>query len=137
MRELPDELLNELLGRMTALERPPGQLLFESLHGAFNDALQAPRRSGFARQRSTSARWRPGETATTTSNHRLGARLGSRDRAVVGQRRLSQLHASGRPIERVRAAFGDEAFKRLQTLKSRHDPNNILRRNQNIPPGPD
>ena len=38
------------------------------------------------------------------------------------------------PIERVRAAFGDEAFERLQTLKNRHDPRNVLRRNQNIPP---
>jgi FAD/FMN-containing dehydrogenase len=38
------------------------------------------------------------------------------------------------PIERVRAAFGDAAFDRLQSLKGRYDPNNILRRNQNIPP---
>jgi FAD/FMN-containing dehydrogenase len=38
------------------------------------------------------------------------------------------------PIERVRAAFGDDAFRRLQTLKRRYDPNNVLRRNQNIPP---
>ena len=38
------------------------------------------------------------------------------------------------PIERVRAAFGAEAFERLQALKRRYDPNNVLRRNQNIPP---
>ena len=38
------------------------------------------------------------------------------------------------PIERVRAAFGSEAFERLQRLKQRYDPHNILRRNQNIPP---
>ena len=38
------------------------------------------------------------------------------------------------PIERVRAAFGDEAFGQLQELKSRYDPDNVLRRNQNIPP---
>jgi FAD/FMN-containing dehydrogenase len=38
------------------------------------------------------------------------------------------------PIERVRAAFGDEAFGRLQELKARYDPGNVLRRNQNIPP---
>ena len=38
------------------------------------------------------------------------------------------------PIERVRAAFGAEAFERLQALKRRYDPDNVLRRNQNIPP---
>ena len=38
------------------------------------------------------------------------------------------------PIERVRAAFGTDAFDRLQALKLRYDPENVLRRNQNIPP---
>jgi hypothetical protein len=38
------------------------------------------------------------------------------------------------PIERVRAAFGEEAFERLQALKGWFDPGNVLRRNQNIPP---
>jgi FAD/FMN-containing dehydrogenase len=38
------------------------------------------------------------------------------------------------PLERVRAAFGDDSFKRLQALKDRYDPTNVLRRNQNIPP---
>ena len=38
------------------------------------------------------------------------------------------------PIERVRAAFGAETFERLQKLKQRYDPDNILHRNQNIPP---
>ena len=38
------------------------------------------------------------------------------------------------PLERVRSAFGDEPFARLQALKSRLDPDNVLRRNQNIPP---
>jgi FAD/FMN-containing dehydrogenase len=38
------------------------------------------------------------------------------------------------PIERVRAAFGDEAFEPLQALKRRYDPDNVLHRNQNIPP---
>jgi FAD/FMN-containing dehydrogenase len=38
------------------------------------------------------------------------------------------------PLDRVRAAFGPDSFARLQALKSRYDPDNVLRRNQNIPP---
>jgi FAD/FMN-containing dehydrogenase len=37
-------------------------------------------------------------------------------------------------IEPVRAAFGSETFERLQALKQRYDPANMLHRNQNIPP---
>ena len=38
------------------------------------------------------------------------------------------------PLDRVRAAFGADSFARLQALKARYDPDNVLRRNQNIPP---
>jgi FAD/FMN-containing dehydrogenase len=38
------------------------------------------------------------------------------------------------PLERVRAAFGPDSFDRLRALKTRYDPGNVLRRNQNIPP---
>ena len=38
------------------------------------------------------------------------------------------------PIERLRAAFGDDTFDRLQALRHRYDLANVLRRNQNIPP---
>jgi FAD/FMN-containing dehydrogenase len=38
------------------------------------------------------------------------------------------------PVERLRAAFGEDAFERLRALKTRFDPANVLHRNQNIPP---
>ena len=38
VRELPDELIDELLERIVALGRPPGDILIESLHGAPKDA---------------------------------------------------------------------------------------------------
>ena len=36
--------------------------------------------------------------------------------------------------ERVRQAYGPEKYDRLQALKRRYDPDNLLRLNQNIPP---
>lgn len=38
------------------------------------------------------------------------------------------------PLERVRAAFGPENFTRIQALKSRYDPDNVLHCRQKIPP---
>jgi FAD/FMN-containing dehydrogenase len=35
---------------------------------------------------------------------------------------------------RVRAAYGVSTYRRLEALKARMDPGNVLRRNQNVPP---
>ena len=52
-------------------------------------------------------------------------------------------HARGRayvnflqdePQERVRAAYGPPTYERLQALKRRYDPENVLRLNQNVAP---
>ena len=64
----------------------------------------------------------------------MGARHRSGDRAVVLGGGYANYMQADEPIERVRAAFGDDAFERLRALKSRFDPENVLRRNQNIPP---
>jgi hypothetical protein len=36
--------------------------------------------------------------------------------------------------DRVRASYGERTFARLQNLKDEHDPSNLFRLNQNIPP---
>jgi FAD/FMN-containing dehydrogenase len=135
VRELPDELIDELLGRIVALGRPPGDLLIESLHGAPH-AADAPAGALGWRQAafnvSATATWRDPaldedyiawarETAAAIEPWSLGG----------GYANYMQ---ADEPIERVRGAFGDEAFERLQALKRRYDPTNVLRRNQNIPP---
>ena len=47
VREIPDELLDELLRRIVALGRPPGGIMIESLHGAPKDADAPPGAVGF------------------------------------------------------------------------------------------
>jgi FAD/FMN-containing dehydrogenase len=135
VRELPDELIDDLLRRISALGRPPGQVLFESLHGASKDGDADGGAIGFreaAFNISALAVWQDPddddeqiawarETAAASEPWSLGG-------GYVNYMQADE------PIERVRAAFGNEAFGRLQALKSRYDPDNVLHRNQNIPP---
>lgn len=137
VRELPDELLDELLARMVAFGRPPGQILIESLHGAAKDTDPGSAAVGFrnaAFNVSVMAIWldpaldqRYIEWARETA-------------AVIEPWSVSggyiNYMQADEPLERVRAAFGNDSFERLQALKRRFDPDNVLRRNQNIPPQP-
>ncbi len=136
VRELPDELIDELLRRIVALGRPPGGVLIESLHGAPKDVDASTAAVGFR-----NAAFNISVMATWT-DPRLDDQYieWARDTAAAiepwsfsGGGYVNYMQAD-EPIERVRAAFGDDAFARLQALKTRYDPNNLLRRNQNIPP---
>jgi FAD/FMN-containing dehydrogenase len=135
VRELPDELIDELLQRIVAFGRPPGHVLIESLHGAPKDvhAELSPityRRAVF--NVSAMAVWtNPDED----EQHIAWARetAAALEPWSLGGGYANYMQAD-EPLERVRAAFGDGAFERLQALKTQFDPTNVLRRNQNIPP---
>jgi FAD/FMN-containing dehydrogenase len=137
VRELPDELLDELVRRMGALGQPPGQVLIESLHGAPKDADLSTAALGFrgaAFNISAMASWRdPGLDEPYIEWARETA--ASLEPWSVSGGYVNYMQAD-EPVERVRAAFGERSFERLQALKDRHDPDNVLRRNQNIPPRP-
>jgi FAD/FMN-containing dehydrogenase len=135
VRELTDELIDELLRRMVALGRPPGQLLIESLHGAPKDVDGNTGAIGFrdaAFNLSAMATW---QDPALDPDYIAWARdtAAAMEQWSVSGGYVNYMQAD-EPIERVRAAFGDETFERLQKLKRRHDPNNVLRRNQNVPP---
>jgi FAD/FMN-containing dehydrogenase len=135
VRELPDELIDELLGRMVALGRPPGQVLIESLHGAPKDIDPASSALGFrdaAFNISVMAAWLDAALDEQSIEWARATAAALEPWSVSGGY-MNYMQAD-EPIERVRAAFGDEAFERLRTLKRRYDPDNVLRRNQNIPP---
>jgi FAD/FMN-containing dehydrogenase len=134
VRELPDDLIDGLLERSAAIGRPPGGILIESLHGAPKDADPdaAVGFRGAAFNVSAMATW---QDAALDGEHIAWARGTA---AAIEPWSVSGGYANymqaDEPIDRVRAAFGDEAFERLRELKRRYDPDNVLHRNQNIPP---
>jgi FAD/FMN-containing dehydrogenase len=135
VRELPDELIDELLERIVALGRPPGQILIESLHGALKDIDPASAALGYrdaAFNISVMAAWLDAALDEQSIEWARATAAALEPWSVSGGY-MNYMQAD-EPIERVRATFGDEAFERLQTLKRRYDPDNVLRRNQNIPP---
>ena len=137
VRELPDELIDELVRRIAALGRPPGDVLFESLHGAPKSA-DAPAGAigwrGAAFNVSATATWRDPalDDEQVAWSRETAAAIEPWSWSGGGYANYMQ---ADEPIERVRAMFADGAFDRLQALKRRYDPDNVLRRNQNIPPG--
>jgi FAD/FMN-containing dehydrogenase len=135
VRELSDELVDTLLEGLVAFGRPPVHVLVESLHGAPKDADQ--RLGGLAYRQaafnvSAMAVW---EDASDDVAHIQWARetAAAIEPWSFGGGYANYMQAD-EPIERIRSAFGTEAFDRLRALKSRYDPTNVLRRNQNIPP---
>jgi FAD/FMN-containing dehydrogenase len=136
VRELPDELIDELLRGIVALGRPPGGVLIESLHGAAQDSDAAVGAVGFrhaAFNVSAVATWQDAGLDEQYIEWARDMAAAIEPWSFSGGGYVNYMQAD-EPIERVRAAFGDEAFERLQALKRRYDPNNVLRRNQNIPP---
>jgi FAD/FMN-containing dehydrogenase len=135
VRELSDELIDHLLARIVALGRPPGGILVESLHGAPKEADETAAAVGFrdaAFNVSAMAAWLDPELDDEHIEWARATASAIEPWAVSGG--YANYMQADEPIERVRAAFGAESFDRLRTLKSTYDPDNVLRRNQNIPP---
>jgi FAD/FMN-containing dehydrogenase len=135
--ELPDELIDELLDRLILLGRPPGEILIESLRGAPKDVDPATAALGYrdaAFNISVMASWLD---PALDDEHIAWARETA---AAIEPWSVSGGYANymqaDEPLARVRAAFGEESFDRLRALKARYDPENVLHRNQNIPPLP-
>ena len=137
VRELPDELIDDLVARLTALGRPPGGILIESLHGAPKDvdpadAVVAFRDAAF--NISALGIWQDPALDAEQIGWTRETAAALEPWSATGGGYVNYMQAD-EPIERVRAAFGEDAFARLQALKRRYDPENVLRRNQNVPPG--
>jgi FAD/FMN-containing dehydrogenase len=133
--QLPDELIDDLFGRLVALGRPPGEVLIESLHGAPKDHDGNEGALGYrdaAFNVSAMATWQDAALDPLFIGWARDTAASIEPWSVSGGY-VNYMQAD-EPIERVRAAFGAQSFERLQALKRRLDPENVLRRNQNIPP---
>jgi FAD/FMN-containing dehydrogenase len=135
VRELPDDLLDQLWRAIDpAMKR--GSILIEAIHG---EAARVPRDAtavGFrdaAFNVSALGIWDdPARDETQVAWARSTAAVAA-PYSLQGGGYLNYMQAD-EPTERVRAAFGDRTFERLQAVKRRYDPGNVLRFNQNIPP---
>jgi FAD/FMN-containing dehydrogenase len=137
VRELPDELIDVLVESMSALGHPPGAILIESLRGGPKDVDPETAALGYrdaAFNVSVMASW---TDAARDDEHIAWARETA---AAIEPWSVSGGYANymqaDEPLDRVRAAYGADSFARLQALKARYDPDNVLHRNQNIPPLP-
>ena len=136
VREIPDELLDEILERIVALGRPPGGIMIESLHGAAKDADAPPGAVGFRQAAfnvSVMAVWQDPALDAVQIGWARESAAALEPWSFSGGGYVNYMQAD-EPIERVRATFGAQTFDRLQKLKQKYDPNNVLHRNQNIPP---
>ena len=133
--ELPDTLLAEL-ERAIDPEQPRGSILIEAIHGAASRVPRSATAVGFrdaAFNISALGIW---EDPALDDDEIAWAR------ATAGAAAPYSLQGGGyvnymqsdEPVERVRAAFGEEAFERLRAVKRQYDPENVLRFNQNIRP---
>ena len=135
VRELPDELIDELIRRMLALGRSPGQILIESLHGAPKDGDAEAAAVGFrdaAFNLSVMAGWL--DPALDQEQIEWARETAAAIEPWSMSGGYVNYMQADEPIERVRAAFGERTFDRLRALKTQYDPDNLLHRNQNIPP---
>ena len=133
--ELPDELIDELLNRILILGRPPGGILIESLRGAPKGIDPASAALGYrdaAFNISVMASWLDASQDDETIAWARETAAAIEPWSVSGG--YANYMQADEPLERVRAAYGAESFDRLRALKSRYDPDNVLHRNQNIPP---
>ena len=135
VRELPDDALDVLVERIASLGRVPGGILVESLHGAPKDVDPSTAAVGFRQAAfnvNALAIWQDAGLDESQIQWARDTAAAVEPWSYSGGAYVNYMQAD-EPIERVRAAFGADTFDRLQALKRRYDPQNVLRRNQNIP----
>ena len=110
VRELPDQLIDEAPGRMVALGRSPGQILIESLHGVPKDADNSTAALAFRDAAFNISAMASSQDPVLDDLYIQWARetAAAVEPWSVGGGYVDDMQAD-QPIERVRAAFGENA----------------------------
>jgi FAD/FMN-containing dehydrogenase len=135
VRELPDALLEEIW-RAVAPGGPRGSVLIEAIHGAAGRVPPEATAVGFreaAFNISALSIWEDPAADEAQIAWARATAATAEPYTLRGGGYLNYMQAD-EPLERVRAAYGDERFERLREVKRRYDPANVLRFNQNVPP---
>ncbi|HWH05610.1 MAG TPA: FAD-binding oxidoreductase [Gaiellaceae bacterium] len=133
---LPDSLLDELWEHHAAPAEAPGAVLIEAIHGAARRVPADATAVGFRDASfnvSALGIWQSANDDDKRIDWARGTAAAVAPFSLRGGGYLNYMQAD-EPVERVRAAFGEERFARLQAVKRRYDPANELRSNQNVPP---
>jgi FAD/FMN-containing dehydrogenase len=136
VRELPDDLVDDLHAHFDTAPRPPGAILIEAIHGAAKRVPADATAVGFrdaAFNVSALGIWQDAADDEVMIAWSRETAAALEPYSLQGGGYLNYMQAD-EPADRVRAAFGAERFERLREVKRRYDPANVLRFNQNIPP---
>lgn len=136
LRSLPDSLVE--LSAAHALERPDSgfaTVLIEFINGAplrvSNEAMAFNQREATVNASALAIWANPvGDADHVAWARRYAVGIASE---ATGVEYVNYM-AEDTPVDRLRRIYGNEKFARLQALKTRYDPGNVFRFNQNIPP---
>ena len=136
LKQLPDEAIDASFEHFNTRPKPSlSTLLFEFIGGA---PTRVPPESMAFNQRdarfNASALGIWGEQAQDSGQVRWAREFAAMLEPYTAGSSYTNYMSADEPMDRVRAAYGDEKFTRLREIKKRYDPDNVFRFNQNIPP---
>jgi hypothetical protein len=133
---LSDGAIDTLVEHAAGITSPRSYVIVFQLGGAIarvGEHETAYGQRGAAHNVNISAVWLPDDPAGDEHTRWARECYSALEPHATGRAYVNFLAEEGR--DRVRAAYGEERYARLVALKRAHDPDNVLRLNQNIDPG--
>jgi FAD/FMN-containing dehydrogenase len=133
---IPDALVDAAVSAFERVPSPLSAILFEQLGGA---VARVPRDAAAFDNRDADynlaiiSRW--ADAGDAAPNVAWSRSTSDAAKPFTNGRVYLNYIGAGEAPDRVRAAFSQDKFAQLSSIKRKYDPNNVFRMNQNIPPG--